>query len=71
MGRFSATLARLRRGPLQGAGAGAFAVGALDARELAKAAEYLQELEALVQVCSPALLRVVYRWLIDFGELFV
>lgn len=60
--RFSATLARLRKGPLQGAvkdseagtaGAGlvgAGALGALDPRELARAAGYLQELEALVQV---------------------
>ena len=57
VGRFSATLARLRRGPLQqgagagaGTGSGAGVVGGLDPRELAKAAEYLQELEALVQV---------------------
>lgn len=57
--RFSATLARLRKGPLQGltaeAAVGTGAVGALkgmDPRELAKAAAHLHELEGLVQVRS-------------------
>ncbi len=57
--RFSATLARLRKGPLQGleldltTGVGAAsgaALAGLDTRELAQAAAHLHELEGLVQV---------------------